>query len=106
MGGGSGFGNGDPQSARARSRPRQFNLGQISSSRRDQALVRRVELRSIRLAKKVDRAVPCSMLKCGEAALNLASPEGAADPPDDSALFLANICGEPWRKRSTPTPSV
>src|SRR5438045_4563641 len=69
MGGGSGFGNGDPQSAPAPSRPRQFNLGQISSSRRDQALVRRVELRSIRLAKKVDRAVPCSMLKRGEAAL-------------------------------------
>ena len=44
---------------------------------------------------RVDRAVPCSMLKPGgEAALLLASPDGAANPP-------CRLAPTPWRSALT-----
>src|SRR6266404_7789587 len=36
----------------------------------------------------------------------LASPDGAADPPDDSPLFLREICDRTWRKKTTRSPSA
>src|SRR5436190_1280072 len=44
VGSGSNFGNGDPQSARTRSRPRQPELGQIHASRSDAAFAQRARV--------------------------------------------------------------
>src|SRR6266404_9305993 len=36
----------------------------------------------------------------------LASPDGAAHPPDDSPLFLREICDRTWRKKTTRSLSA
>src|SRR5947208_5850276 len=80
MGRRSNFADGYPQSARARSRPRQSELGQIPASRSNATLVRRIRVRST---------------------INFAChPERSEGPHETSRITKSNLCNQSPKVRS------